>query len=203
MTGSLAVVAEREPDGGWSLDARPPSVIPFSTVLFSDIEGFAPLTDRLGDARALHVARTHGRITRDVVRAHGGVEVRSRGDGFVVVFASPWCAVRCAMRMQRAFADRRAWRPEEPVKVRIGLHAGDVFLDGRDFHGKTMIVAARVAAEARGGEILVSTSVKAMVGGSFDVAVDGGRDTPLKGLRGTHRLFRVVDRLARPAPVIR
>ncbi|MCI0842121.1 MAG: adenylate/guanylate cyclase domain-containing protein, partial [Chloroflexi bacterium] len=93
----------------------------FRTVLFTDVEGSTALTDRLGDARARELLREHERITREALKAHGGTEVKTMGDGFMASFSSATRALECAIAVQSAFAERNE-SAEEPIKVRIGLN---------------------------------------------------------------------------------
>jgi class 3 adenylate cyclase len=78
----------------------------------------------------------------------------------------------------------------EVVRVRIGLHAGEVIKEGEDFFGRNVIMAARVAAQARGGEILTSSVVKALLQGS-DAKWADNRTVELKGLSGEHEIWQV------------
>jgi class 3 adenylate cyclase len=157
------------------------------TLLFSDMEGFASMTERLGDLRAREVIRRHNRVVRQQLAAHGGYEVELQGDGFLLAFAEARVAVGCAVAIQRAFARYSAEHPEQPIRVRIGLHTGEAIRDAERFFGKTVILAARIAAQARGGEILVSAATKALV----DAALEGSRQTELKGLAGRYTLHAV------------
>ena len=84
-------------------ETPPPSA--FRTVLFTDIEGSTALTQRLGDTAARQVLREHERITREVLKQHGGTEVKTMGDGFMASFGSVTKAVECAIALQRAFAE--------------------------------------------------------------------------------------------------
>src|SRR5438876_9989672 len=79
---------------------------------------------------------------------------------------------------------------EEPVRVRIGLHAGEVIKEGEDFFGRNVIMAARVASQAHGGEILASSVLKALVEGS-NVSWGEQRTVELKGLSGDHEIWQV------------
>jgi pimeloyl-ACP methyl ester carboxylesterase len=88
--------------------AEPPAPGAFRTVLFTDVEGSTALTQRLGDAKAREVLREHERITREALRAHGGAEVKTMGDGFMASFSSATRALECAIAMQRAFAEHNA-----------------------------------------------------------------------------------------------
>jgi class 3 adenylate cyclase len=159
------------------------------TIMFSDIEGSTAMADRLGDARFMEVLRAHNAIIRDQIKAHAGFEVKSEGDGFMVAFQSAGKALTCASAIQRALVNRNK-DSEEPVKVRMGLHAGEVIKEGEDFFGRNVIMAARVASQARGGEILASSVVKALVEGS-DVAWSEKRTVELKGLSGEHEIWAV------------
>ena len=100
------------------------------TILFSDIEGFTQMTERLGDQRAQQVLRGHNDIVRHQVEAHGGFEVKSSGDGFMLAFSSARRAIQCSIAIQRAFASRSEGHADEPNRVRIGLHTWRV--DPRD-----------------------------------------------------------------------
>ncbi len=83
------------------------------TILFTDVEGSTALTDRLGDAKARDLLREHERITRDALKAHGGSEVKTMGDGFMVSFGSATKALECAITMQAAFAKSYTGRDHE------------------------------------------------------------------------------------------
>jgi class 3 adenylate cyclase len=150
-----------------------PEASAFRTVLFTDVEGSTALTDRLGDAKARELLREHERITRDALVAHGGSEVKTMGDGFMASFGSVTKAVECAIAMQRAFAERNE-SAEEPVKVRIGLNAGEPIEEEGDLFGTTVIVASRIAAKADGGETLVSDNVRSLSAGKGFLFSDRG-----------------------------
>jgi eukaryotic-like serine/threonine-protein kinase len=163
-------------------------------ILFSDIEDSTVLTERLGDERWLEVLREHNTIFREQIARHEGYEVKSQGDGFMLAFPDPCDALDCAIDVQRAFAERERDGSGEPLRVRIGLHTGEVIAEEGDFFGKNVILAARIAAQALGGEILVSEELReAASDGDANgnrLRFDGGRELELKGLAGTHRVFR-------------
>jgi class 3 adenylate cyclase len=116
--------------------------------------------------------------------------VKNQGDGFMLVFPDPVEALHCAVEVQRAFAERAAAAPEEQVRVRMGLHTGEAIAEEGDFFGRNVILAARIAAQAGGGEILVSETLREHADGEDGLSFDGGRELELKGLAGTHRVFR-------------
>jgi class 3 adenylate cyclase len=159
------------------------------TVLFSDIEHSTELTERLGDQRWLEVLEGHNTVVRAQVAEYGGYEVKSQGDGFMVAFPSARQAVRCAVDIQRALA-RRAANGELPLRVRIGIHTGEAIQRKGDFYGKSVILAARIADQAQGGEILVSSLVEQLVEPSGDLRFKDAGEAELKGLSGRQQLFR-------------
>jgi class 3 adenylate cyclase len=172
------------------------------TILFSDIEDSTLMTERLGDERWLAVLRAHNSLFRRVVPAHGGFEVKNQGDGFMLVFPDSRRAVECAVAIQRELVDREPVEGER-LRVRMGMHAGEAIREEGDFFGRSVIVAARIAAQACGGEILVSEALKqraeAADGHRSELGFDDGREVELKGLAGTHRVYRADWEQAVPA----
>jgi class 3 adenylate cyclase len=162
------------------------------TILFSDIVGYTEMTETLGDLRAHERLTTHNDILRKQLVAHEGYEVKSQGDGFMVAFAGASRALRCAIALQRAFADHCRARPDEPIQVHIGLNTGEVLKDGDDFLGRTVILASRIAGEARSGEILTSSVVKALADGSGEFMFDVPREVSLKGVSQPQTVYPVV-----------
>jgi len=173
--------------------AEPPAAGAFRTVLFTDVEGSTGLTQRLGDAKAREVLREPERITREALKAHGGTEVKSLGDGFMASFSSATRALECAIAMQRAFAEYNAGVGAQglaPLRIRIGLNAGEPIAEEEDLFGTAVILAARVAAKAEGGEILASDVVRQLVAGKGFLFSDRG-DVVLRGFEDPVRLYEV------------
>jgi class 3 adenylate cyclase len=161
-------------------------------ILFTDIERSTALTQRVGDQRARMALREHDQIVREALVAHGGVEVKSMGDGFMASFASARRALECAVAMQRAFAAYNE-TAEEPLQVRMGINAGEPIEEddpsGRtDLFGTAVIMAARLAAKAAGSEILASDVVRQLVAGKGFRFADHG-EVLLKGFEEAVRLF--------------
>lgn len=171
----------------------PPEAMPDGTVtiLFSDIENFTALTEQLGDLRAQDVLRAHNELVRAQVAACGGHEVKSQGDSFMVSFAGARRGLRCAIGIQQSFAEWSAKHPDTPLRVRIGLHTGEAIREEDDLFGRSVIMAARIAAQADGGVILVSSLLKELADSSGEFAFGPPRTTELKGLRGEHVLYPV------------
>ncbi|UCD58839.1 MAG: tetratricopeptide repeat protein, partial [Candidatus Hydrogenedentota bacterium] len=162
------------------------------TILFSDIENFTSLTERMGDLRAQELLRVHNTIVRKQISAHNGYEVKSEGDGFMLAFTSARRAITCAIDMQRDFALFSRQKDHPPIHVRMGLHTGEVIREADDFFGKNVIVASRIADQAQGGKILVSSMVRELTSSAGDLVFDEGRNVQLKGLSGTYRIHEVL-----------
>jgi|SRR5690625_582628 len=159
-------------------------------ILFSDIEESTALNERIGDRAWVKLIARHDEMVQRTVRQHGGHVVKSQGDGYMIAFAQPEQAVRCAIDMQRAL-QRRGRKPQHPIRVRIGVHMGRSVRRGDDLFGRNVAMAARVAAAADGAQILVSGAVRDAVKDCDDITVGAGRDAELKGFAGTHRLYAV------------
>jgi len=159
------------------------------TLVFTDIVDSTVLTARLGDQKWMETVRRHHDVIRDTVGRHGGRVVETQGDGALLAFASARRAVACATDIQGAIAATFA-DASPPIRVRIGMHTGDVLEESDRFFGTTINYAARVASHALGGEVLVSSVVHDLVSAS-GVTFAESRDVELKGIAGTHRLFAV------------
>ena len=160
-----------------------------TTILFTDIESSATLTHRLGDARAREVLHTHNRIVRESLKAHAGSEIKHTGDGIMASFSLTTRALECAIAMQRAFAAHNE-SAEEPLRVRVGLNAGEPIAEDADLFGTAVIMAARIAAQAEGGEILASDVVRQLAAGKGFLFADRG-DVVLRGFEDPVRLYQV------------
>ena len=130
------------------------------TIVFTDIEGSTELLEQLGEEPWLELMQSHNRIVRDCVAGHGGDVVKSQGDGFMIVFRSAASALMCAVHLQRTFARYNGGNPGRELRVRIGLHTGNIFAADADFLGRAVIMAARLTGHARGGEVLVSDACR-------------------------------------------
>jgi class 3 adenylate cyclase len=178
-------VASEQPD--LSSLASPDGTV---TILFTDIVGSTQMTMRLGDDGAQEVLAIHNWIIRDRLAAFGGYEVKSAGDGFMLVFSSGRRALQFASAVQQAFAERNRQPGNEPIHVRMGLHTGEAIREADDFFGHTVILASRIAAQADGGEVLTSSLLRQLVGNA-GFSFDDGTDVELKGLSGPQRVYRL------------
>jgi class 3 adenylate cyclase len=149
------------------------------TLLFTDIEGSTRLLHGLGD-RYARVLADHRRLLRESFARHCGVEVDTQGDSFFVVFSDPSEAVAAAEDGQRALVTY-SWPDGTAVRVRMGLHTGEPLVADGHYVGIDVHRAARIAAAAHGGQVIVSERTSELV---------SGRRPPAATLRdlGLHRL---------------
>ena len=180
-------------DKGWTLAEHAPKGSKgggaVHTILFTDLASSTALTQRLGDAKAQELLRAHNSIVREALKAHGGTEIKHTGDGFMASFASAAGALGCAVAIQRAFNEHNE-TPAEPIRVRIGLNAGEPIAEDEDLFGAAVIRAARIAALAQAGEILVSNVVQELAEGKVFLFSDRG-EIVLRGFDDPVRLFEV------------
>lgn len=158
------------------------------TIVFTDMADSTAQLDALGDDRALETLREHNRIVRSVLPDHRGRIIKNTGDGFMLVFDSPSDAVRFAISLQAALARHSA--DNEPIRVRIGINAGEPVAEDGDLFGLAVNVAARLCDWAASGEVLCSAAVAGLVmGKGFEFRDLGALE--LKGLSmplATYRL---------------
>lgn len=150
-------------------------------VLFTDLVGSTELLSRLGPSAADDLRRDHFATLRSAITAHGGTEVKTLGDGFMITFPSATSAVAGAVAMQQAveFANRRA---AEPLGMRVGIAFGDAEIENGDYFGPPVVEAARLCARAESGGILTTELVRTLVGTRGSHAFESLGALGLKGL---------------------
>ena len=166
-------------------------------VLFTDFVGSTRLIDQLGDEPAHHRLGHHFALLRTAVRAHSGHEVKSLGDGLMVVFASARDAIACAAAMQASIARQR-----DGLGLRVGIHAGEPVREGNDYFGTPVIIARRLCDFAHAGQTLVSEHVQELVSECEFASLE---QIALKGLRDPVRgsaLAGLRSRNADPAAAV-
>jgi class 3 adenylate cyclase len=156
-----------------------------ATVLFTDIVDSTGQAERMGDRRWRALLDVHDELAGRLVEQWGGRLVKTTGDGVLATFDGPGRAIGCAAALRDELG-------EIGVRIRAGLHTGEVELRGDDVGGIAVHLAARVMATAGAGEIVVSRTVRDLVVGSDVVLQDRG-SRRLKGVEGDWQLFRVVD----------
>ena len=152
-----------------------------ATILFTDIVDSTATLARMGDAAWRRVLLEHNDRVRQVIDLYRGREIGTTGDGFLALFDSAGRAVRCAAAIGPAVA-------ELGIGVRAGLHTGEVAVAGGQARGLAVHAAARIAALAGAGEVLVSATTRDLLDGSGLTLEDRGSHE-LKGLDGPRHVF--------------
>jgi adenylate cyclase len=152
------------------------------TLMFTDIEDSTVLAQEMGDKLWSETIEDHDRFVVAIVEKHGGTVIKTLGDGALVAFGGARAALRCAGDLQAGFAER-------PFAVRIGIHAGDLVRTEDDVVGLTVNKAARVAAAAAGGQVVISSIVRELVGGTDEFSYRDPFLAELKGIEGVHELI--------------
>ena len=157
------------------------------TILFSDIESSTQRVSVIGDQAWFELLELHNHAFRDELAKFDGREIKSQGDGFMLTFASVRLAISFAKAVQQRLAAHEAEDPDRAVRVRIGLHTGEVITDSSgDLFGRHVNKAARIANLAGGGQILVSGTVREIATGNHDIEFGTAVEVELKGLEGSH-----------------
>jgi class 3 adenylate cyclase len=134
-------------------------------IMFTDIEGSTSLTHRLGDEGAQRLLREHNETIRRALESYNGKEIKHTGDGIMASFFSASRAVGCAVYIQQSFVKRNDINPEDAVRIRVGLNAGEPIAEGNDLFGTSVQLARRICDHAKPGEVLVSDVVRQLVAG--------------------------------------
>ncbi len=158
------------------------------TLMFSDIEGSTAINERLGDAAWLEVLTVHDELVRRCIRAARGQVIKTLGDSFMAAFARPDAALAAAVGVQREL-DLLEAPAHARVRVRIGVHTGPAIARGKDLFGINVATASRVAAQARGGEILITEDVATRLTDAHTLGKP--RKVALKGISGAPRVLTV------------
>jgi adenylate cyclase len=175
-----------EPTGPARVERR------LAAILAADVAGYSRLmgADEEGTLAALKAIRRE--LGDPKIAEHRGRIVKTTGDGLLVEFASVVDAVRCAVEVQRAMADRNAGVPaEKRIEFRLGIHQGDIIVEDGDIFGDGVNLAARLEALAEPGSICVSGRVHADALGKVDVAFDDLGEQSLKNIARPLRVFAV------------
>jgi class 3 adenylate cyclase len=156
-----------------------------AALLFTDVVDSTPTAKRLGDARWREVLSSHFEATRRAIDRFHGREVKTTGDGFLAMFGGPAQAIECGFRIRRAAAS-------DDLRIRAGVHIGEVEIVPGDLRGIAVHEAARIMSAAGDEEILVSETVRALAQSEGLRFEDRGAHE-LKGLPGEYHLFAVTE----------
>ncbi len=168
------------------------------TVLFTDIAGSTAMTQKLGDAGAQEVVRTHNRVVREALTMYRGREVKHTGDGIMASFEQASDAVEAAIMMQRGADSNNTSNPNLPLHLKIGINSGEPIQEDNDLFGSTVQMSARIVDKAKADQIFVSEVVKGICSGkSYRFSNAGGFE--MKGFDGPITLWEVDWRRAAAA----
>jgi len=150
------------------IDQTPAAIDPATTstgtsmriILFTDIVGSTAMTQKLGDAAAMDILEIHDNAVRGALQKFSGREVKHTGDGIMASFASVSGSVQSAIDIQRALVENSMTKPELPLRVKIGLCAGEPVEKNEDLFGASVQLAARICDHASAEEIKVTHTVQ-------------------------------------------
>ena len=162
-----------------------------AAVMFTDTVGFTAST-QANEGQTLELLRQQTELLRPVLALHQGREIKSTGDGFLVEFDSALRAVQCAVNIQRRISERNSEGGQLPIRVRIGVHLGDVVQNGDDILGDAVNIAARIEPLAQPGGVCVSGAVYEQVRTKVTDRFEKLEPTALKGVELPMEVYRVV-----------
>jgi len=169
-----------------------PGARKLAAVMFTDIVGFAAMTHK-NEALALELLEEQRGVLRPIIAKNRGQEVKTIGDAFLVEFASSLDAVKCAADMQAAMAESGSKRGSgERVKIRIGIHLGDVIHSGNDIAGDAVNIASRIEPLAPAGGICLTAPVHSSVVNKVPYEFESMGVPHLKNIATPMEVFRVV-----------
>lgn len=161
----------------------------FSVVVFTDLESSTSFMADAGDSDARAVMRQYDLRTDAALGRHGGVRVKGTGDGVLATFGSVAEALASVVELAREI-DEAVQRGELPMRLRVGMHVGEMIEDMGDVHGTVVNLTARVVDQAEGGEILVTDTIRQIIVGSTHEFTSLG-EIELKGIPDPIRLHRL------------
>jgi class 3 adenylate cyclase len=145
--------------------SKPISEPAFRAIMFTDLANSTDITNELGDDAAFELQSEHYSIVREALRKQGGREVDHAGDGFLTCFTTVSKAVECAISIQKSFEAFNEKKPPAPLKVKIGLGAGEPVADGDTLFGSTINMTARICAKSQPEQILAAPVVRDLCAG--------------------------------------
>jgi adenylate cyclase len=158
-------------------------------VMFTDVVGYAAMVQS-DEAGALELLARQREVIRPIVARHGGREVKTMGDAFLVEFASALAATKCAVDIERAFHEFSRDKGQE-LKVRIGIHVGDVVHQGGDVFGDAVNIASRIEPLAEGGGTCISQQVYDQVSNKVSLRFTKLGARSLKNISSPVTVYRV------------
>ena len=161
-----------------------------AAIVFTDIAGYTALSQQ-DEPAALRLLQEQERLVQGLLQIHRGRKVKSIGDGLLLEFPDVLDAVECSVDLQRHLHDRNARSGAPPLRLRIGIHLGDVEGVGTDILGDAVNIASRIEPLADPGGICLSEPVAGQVQNKVAYALEGLGPKPLKGVREPIAIYRV------------
>lgn len=161
------------------------------TFLFADLRGFSEFVERRGDQAAAALIREYRDLVRSAIRRTGGREMKTEGDSFLVEFRTSQQALECARRVMTEAERHTGARPELPLRIGIGIHAGEPVREDGDYIGSAVNIAARLGQVAGPGEILISDVVRGLLRTSGLPPTTERTGLILKGISEPPRIYAV------------
>jgi TolB-like protein/class 3 adenylate cyclase len=161
-----------------------------AAIMFTDIVGYTSLTQK-DESSALQALEKHRSLLRPLFTSHGGREIKTVGDAFLVEFQSALDAVLCAVAVQQMMHDRKVARGEQ-LSLRIGIHVGDVIESGSDILGDAVNIASRFYPLAEPGGVCISEEVQRQVGNKLDLPLLSLGEKSLKNVSSPVEVYKVV-----------
>lgn len=161
------------------------------TLMLTDIDDAPVVAQRLGAERWEALLRDHEALIRQLVRHHDGEIVKAERDGFLASFPSAHSGLHCAVELQRTLAGDPSGNADAVVTVRTGLHSGFVIANPEQLLGRNVVLAARIASHAKGGEILVSSTLKEYTESDPSFSFTERGEFHFKGVLGEHIVYAV------------
>ena len=164
------------------------------TLMLSDIADAGSVAHRLGSERWEQLLSDHHRLVEQLVMGYAGEVAKFDHDGFLASFQSAHAGLHAAVELQRAFTEIATALNDGALALRIGLHSGFVIPNPEQPQGRNAVLAARIAGQARAGEILVSSSLKHYTQGDRRIRFEPRGEYHFKGLVGEHAVYAVSTR---------
>ena len=158
------------------------------TLMLSDIADASSAADELGQERWGRLLRDHHVLVGQLISHHDGQVVKFENDGFLASFASAHAGLHAAVELQRTFSGAG---DNQSLALRVGVHSGFVIANPEQLLGRNVVLAARIAARAKGGEILASSALKKYTETDPSFRFEPRGEYHFKGLVGEHEVYAV------------
>ena len=163
-----------------------------AAIMFTDLVGYSELSQE-NEELAVELLERHRKIVREILPEHGGNEIKTIGDAFLIEFSSSIRAVKCAAEIQsRFFSYNNLQNKEKQIQLRIGIHLCDIMQDGDDIIGDGVNIASRIEPKAKSGGICISGQIYDQVFNKVDFSFEELKDVNLKNIQQNIRLYHIL-----------